>query len=374
MKLLFIASQLSPTNGWGKVAFETIRRFARDEHRVTVLTDDPARPDLGSANVIRTNALLSKCGGMSRHIRVFRDYIKNRERIDAPFDVVFCLTEDLLPLASRYRTQTRYLGCLAHGTYAIKTLQGGTRRIYSSALGKCDFVLCNSSYTQRQLNRVSNARFAAKTEVVRLGCTATLSEADYRRSVEDRSDLIIAVGQLKRRKAILESIRAFADFRRRFPQFEFHVIGDQRLADYVSEVQNLIEQLDVGGAVKLVGQVSEAELQEYYLRSKLLLMPSITENDHFEGFGLVHLEANVWGTPTVGSTGCGHEEAIKDGFSGRLTPQRDVTAIRDAMTEILQTEQTWRRYSRNAFEFSQTMSWEHFYQHLCNSFSKLETG
>ena len=362
VKLLFVTSHLSTTNGWGKVAVETISRFARDGHQVTVLTDDATEVDCGSAAIIRVAKLASKEGGRTRRLRVLRDLAQCLKLRRADYDMVFCLTEDLLPLAEKMAKGARKFACLAIGTYAIKSLRGSNRSLYLNAFGRCDLIVCISKYTQNQLNLAADNGFANRTKVVPLGCDQAMTEGEYNQSVDARRDLVIAVGQLKQRKAIIESVRAFHEFRKHFPQFEFHVIGDTRLTDYVSRVNALIQDLDLGDSVKLVGKVDAEELREYYRRSKLLLMPSINENDHFEGFGLVHLEANSWGTPSIGSTNCGHEQAVKDGVSGLLTPQGDIESISEAMLKVLATEQSWKQYSRQAYQFSRTMSWDNYYR------------
>ncbi|QEF98726.1 GDP-mannose-dependent alpha-(1-6)-phosphatidylinositol monomannoside mannosyltransferase [Stieleria maiorica] len=362
MNVLFITSHLSPTNGWGKVAVETIRRFTRDGHQVTVLTDDPADVDCGTVSVVRVATLHSKEGGRTRGVRILCDLVQCR-KLGLPDDVlIFCLTEDLLPLAAKLAKRGRSLVCFAHGTYAIKSLRGANRELYLKSFDRCDLILCNSKYTQQQLSLVANHEFAKRSRVAPLGCDQMISEEEYLRSIGQRQNLVIAVGQLKPRKAIVESIQAFHRVRERFPQYEFHVIGDTRLTDYVSQIEAIVTQLDLVDAVRLVGKVDANALRGYYMRAKLLLMPSINENDHFEGFGLVHLEANSWGTPSIGSTGCGHEQAINNGVSGLLTPQRDIDAIGKAMLEILGTERSWMQYSRQAYDFSHTMSWDNYHR------------
>ena len=44
----------------------------------------------------------------------------------------------------------------------------------------------------------------------------------------------------------------------------------------------------------------------------------MSEKFNFEGFGLVHLEANLCGSLTIGSRGSANEEIIKDGHSGLI--------------------------------------------------------
>ena len=87
-------------------------------------------------------------------------------------------------------------------------------------------------------------------------------------------------------------------------------------------------------------------------------MPSMNVGDSFEGFGLVHLEANVWGVPAIGSFGCGNEDAVRDGYSGYLIEQGNIKALSEAMMRLLDPAFDWNAMSANARQFSQSMSWE----------------
>ena len=65
-------------------------------------------------------------------------------------------------------------------------------------------------------------------------------------------------------------------------------------------------------------------------------MPSVTAaNGDSEGLPTVVLEAGALGVPVVGSRTSGIPEAIEDGITGVLTPERDVAALAAALVSIL---------------------------------------
>ncbi len=72
------------------------------------------------------------------------------------------------------------------------------------------------------------------------------------------------------------------------------------------------------------------ELGGYYDRAAVVAVPS-----RREGYGLVAREAMAHGRPVVASAVGGLLEAIEDGVNGVLVPALDVTALQQALEELL---------------------------------------
>lgn len=83
-----------------------------------------------------------------------------------------------------------------------------------------------------------------------------------------------------------------------------------------------------GGAVRLVGALSPAELSDAYRRVHAVLVPS-----RHEGLGLVALEALAHGRPVIASAVGGLAEVVKPG-DGLLVPPGDVAALAEAIGRL----------------------------------------
>jgi phosphatidyl-myo-inositol dimannoside synthase len=81
-------------------------------------------------------------------------------------------------------------------------------------------------------------------------------------------------------------------------------------------LQKLASKLSVADRVSFTGAVDDSTLEKIYRGSDLFVLPSTQE-----GFGLVYAEAMAYGLPCIGARGCGSEDAIIDGTTGRLVDE-----------------------------------------------------
>ena len=96
-------------------------------------------------------------------------------------------------------------------------------------------------------------------------------------------------------------------------------------------IEALIAEHDLSGRVKLLGSISDEELETLYYGSDLLVMPNIPIANDMEGFGLVMLEAGLCGLPTIASGLEGITDVISEGENGHLVSPLDPDAFRSAI-------------------------------------------
>ena len=101
-------------------------------------------------------------------------------------------------------------------------------------------------------------------------------------------------------------------------------------------LENLASRLGVADRVWFAGTVDHSTLQTIYRDGDLFVLPSTGE-----GFGLVYAEAMAHGLPCVGARGCGSEDAIVDGSTGRFVDEARPEAVARAAAWLLDP----RRYA-----------------------------
>jgi phosphatidylinositol alpha-1,6-mannosyltransferase len=79
----------------------------------------------------------------------------------------------------------------------------------------------------------------------------------------------------------------------------------------------------------------------YYSSADVFMLLSENQpNGDVEGFGIVALEANYFGTPVVGAKDCGVEDAVSHGNSGCLVDGDDAEEITDAVAFLMGHRET----------------------------------
>lgn len=134
------------------------------------------------------------------------------------------------------------------------------------------------------------------------------------------------------KKGVATSLRAFAVFKKDFPNAEFFIAGKGPLQ---SELEMLAAGLGVSKDVHFVGFLSQSKLLGLYLSSHLFVHPSETPPDeNQEGIPNSILEAMATGLPVLATRHGGIPEAVEHGQSGVLVQEEDHVGLARAMKEI----------------------------------------
>jgi phosphatidyl-myo-inositol dimannoside synthase len=119
-----------------------------------------------------------------------------------------------------------------------------------------------------------------------------------------------------------------------------------------ARIEAEIERQRLGDRVRLLGRVSESELEVLYQGADVFVMPNVPVAGDMEGFGLVILEAGLCGLPTVASRLEGIEDVITDGENGRLIESGDAAAFRDAIMAYYSDQAMLAEAARRARHFT----------------------
>ena len=248
------------------------------------------------------------------------------------------------------------------GTYTLRPLRHHLlgvlfRKIYDRA----DRVFAISRYVRDGiLARAPQAR----VDVVHLG-VATLpalssgDEADFERTYRlgNSYPLILTVGDIKDRKGQLDTLKAILLLEKEYPNIRYVVIGTDTDIHYVAQMKLLATSHGQPDVLHIISNNYDDRILSYfYDHCDVYALNSTNSPSFFEGFGLTIIEAASFGTPAVGSSNCGIEDAILDGITGYLTKERDPMDIADKIRLILTHKHV--NFQKSAIKFSQGFSWD----------------
>jgi glycosyltransferase involved in cell wall biosynthesis len=170
-----------------------------------------------------------------------------------------------------------------------------------------------------------------KIEIQRTGIP--LEEFPFRdRTVPKNGEWrFVQAGRLIEKKGLPVTLRAFSTFLKQHPHATLTIAGEGPL---LSELQKFARELSIADRVSFTGFLSQEQLREIYYRSHIFLHPSQTGRDgNQEGVPNSMLEAMATGLPVFATEHGGIPEAIKNGVSGVLVPERDDEALSRALLD-----------------------------------------
>src|SRR5437773_5033804 len=158
----------------------------------------------------------------------------------------------------------------------------------------------------------------------------------------------LQAGRLIEKKGLPVTLRAFAVFLERHPNANLTIAGEGPL---LSQLQNLARDLNIDGRVSFTGFISQEQLRKIYYASHIFLHPSQTGHDgNQEGIPNSILEAMASGLPVFATRHGGIPEAIENGVSGVLVPERDHEKLAAALLDAARGPGFLSRFARNGAE------------------------
>lgn len=144
---------------------------------------------------------------------------------------------------------------------------------------------------------------------------------------------ILAVGRLVPKKGFVTLLLAARRLIDHGHDIHVDLVGDGELR---SELEQRVRELELGERVHLLGAQSHDAVRQLMQSSTLFALPAeVAEDGNRDGLPVVVQEAMASGLPVVSTPIVGIPEAILDGITGRLVPERDPMALADALAELL---------------------------------------
>lgn len=143
---------------------------------------------------------------------------------------------------------------------------------------------------------------------------------------------IFSAGRFDEMKGFEYSIKAFAQFHKKYPEVQYVIVGCGGLEQTIKQ---LIKDLNLESQVHLVGHVKNHEVLEFAKSAEFSILSSIElDNKDKEGLPTCFVESMSLGTPCIGTDYSGTPELIDHGINGMLTKEKDVNDIASKMCKL----------------------------------------
>lgn len=351
MKICYLTrSQRVELGGLDRYSFEVISRVARYPHTETVVLVEASSGQTNEAVVLRK--------ATSSPLIIFHNVWQTRRYI-RDCDVIHAM--DLYPYGL-----VAALACV--GTKKQLIINGvGTESVIKLShplLGwllrwsyqKAYRVLCISEFTKKRI--IEKAPELKNLETVYLGVDLEKFGLIQGRTNENSTPILIGVGALKRRKGYHITIPAVGKLAVKYPGIKYYIVGSQSISKYTQKLKDLVRSLNLEHTVVFFENVPDEKLVEMYYNSHIFILTSVNVGEHFEGYGLVFLEAAACGLPTIGTRDCGIAEAMVEGKTGLLVDQENIDQTAEALDKLLSNPQLRMEMGRAGKEFAVLHTWD----------------
>jgi colanic acid/amylovoran biosynthesis glycosyltransferase len=200
------------------------------------------------------------------------------------------------------------------------TISDVFKRDYRELWQTADVFLCVSNFIRRCA--IERGFPEEKLLVHYIG----VDESKFRPGAErdsSSSKNVLFVGRLVEKKGCQYLIAAMRDVQSAVPEATLTIIGDGPLR---LDLENQARRLGV--VCEFLGAQDPITISQHMKQAAVFCVPSVTSKDgDSEGFGIVFIEAQASGIPVVSFRHGGIPEAVQDGMTGLLAPERDVAQL-----------------------------------------------
>jgi len=335
MRILLVCERLESPGGWYTYARGLKKGLERRGHEVRTCTRRGL--ERGEYAILPTPI---RCMTMPFAPRFAARRLRKVIAAVRP-DVIHIVVEPyalLVPYLTR-EEQTKVVLTI-HGSYGIRVLkEKWSKKLAERFYRQIPVFIAVSEYTKNAVAEAlgnGGADFKRKTTVVKNGIAVPPYDARDKPATGRQKNILLA-GGVKPRKGVREAIEACAIYREKTQTpFRFDIVGTCNENDpYVRSIRRRIGELQLSGLVHLHGQIPDQDISRLYGNADLYLMPAQTNENTFEGFGIVFIEANAYGVPCIGPETGGAAEAVEEGETGFHVDPENPAQIAERMTWIL---------------------------------------
>jgi glycosyltransferase involved in cell wall biosynthesis len=358
MKVLIITASLNERSGWGRYSRAVIDQLIARGMDVVVCTETVADVPYPTLQI----SPLSSIGAFLKNLFTVRRATRDATLIHALDGWPYGVYGWFAVMGTR-----KSLFINGVGTYSVAPLYSPFRGfLLRRAYARAQKIFCISNYTKQQLAEagISEAKLLTILQgTLRLPELSPAEVTEYRTKynlAEDRRPIILTVGAIKDRKGQIDTLKAVEILKGTHPHILYVVVGSAG-SRYAENLSAYAAEHDLQDNLLVVSDADDRALAFFYSICDIFALNSNTDNTHhhFEGFGLVIVEAYQFGAPAVGSSGCGIEDAIDDGKTGFLTAQRDSQDIAQRMAQLLERRDVFsanakRKYGQ--FDWADTVA------------------
>lgn len=152
--------------------------------------------------------------------------------------------------------------------------------------------------------------------------------------IRKKGPVILTVAGITPHKGQEYLIESIPYILKKYPNALFILIGDIRISSYYKKITKLINEKNIQKNVKIILNVSQEDLRQYYSLADIYVQPSLEE-----GFCMSVLEAMASGKPVVGTKTGAIPEVLGESQGGIIIEPGSPKEISEAVLNLLSNKE-----------------------------------
>ena len=188
------------------------------------------------------------------------------------------------------------------------------------------------------------------------------------RAPADRSPspLLVHLGRLRPYKSVDVLLRAMPPVIEKFPEARLAIVGQGPDRE---RLERLAWKMGLAQVVRFYGYVSATQRDELVSRAWISVCPSA-----LEGWGLVCLEANAFGTPVIAARVRGLQDSVLDGITGVLVPYGDSKSLAKELITLLGNDSQRASMGKASILWAKAHSWDRSAEEFLETLAKIRSN
>jgi len=254
----------------------------------------------------------------------------------------------------------RYLGRYFYFAYLKNNFSNLMARINPSvglSIRSADMILTSNNIARQRIRHYTDKK---TIEMFDAGLSDYFEKPFIKRTSSDKINLLW-IGRILPRKGLNLAIEAIGCLPDNF-DFHFTIVGDGHLK---VNAKHLVQQSKFASRVTFLGRVPHESLDGIFRQSHILLFPSLIDSCPMQIF-----ESFAFGLPVVTLDHQGMKEQVSETRGKKIRVGENINypeELANAILSICESNDTYRYYSLNAYDFGQKQIWANRIKLFLNS-------
>lgn len=237
-------------------------------------------------------------------------------------------------------TKTKY-SVILHGMDFVQAQKYPRKKYITRViLSNSENIICGNSHTANLVKKFIETKHHEKIKIINPGIDYSVrakNEIIENLKIEHNlagKFMLLSIGRIVKRKGFDKTIEALPQILSQHPKVVYIILGKGPDEDYI---QSKINDLDSSIQSKIIWLKNTPDDHKWAWLNLIdvFVMPSRKINGDFEGFGIVYLEANLFGKPVIAGRSGGIEDAVKNYYNGILVDPESPDDIAGAINELI---------------------------------------